>query len=94
MLIKVHYRAFVFEEWALEIRILRELYHEGLLKKASVVPAPMEQDRWLLVFERLNGAQENITRARTDQEKVYKRINGALVDAREIGFKSVTVEFQ
>jgi len=78
----------------LEIRILRELYREGVLKKASVVPSPAKQNRWLLVFERLSGDQEKITRARTNQEKVYKRINGALIDAREIGFKSVTVEFQ
>lgn len=70
------------------------MYREGVLKKASVVPSPAEQNRWLLVFERLSGDQEKITRARTNQEKVYKRINGALIDAREIGFKSVTVEFQ
>tara|TARA_B110000211_G_C13873962_1_gene462117 strand:+ start:165 stop:491 length:327 start_codon:yes stop_codon:yes gene_type:complete len=83
----------IFLGGCVEIRMLRQLFQEGLLLSASVVPAPMEHDRWLLVFEKANGNQERITKARSNIEKVYKRINGALVDAQEIGFKRVSVEF-
>ncbi len=77
----------------MEIRVLKQLFHEGLLRSATVVPAPMEHDRWMLVFEKTNGGLEYITKARSDVEKIYKRINGALIDAREIGFQRVSVDF-
>ncbi len=77
----------------MEMRMLRQLFQEGLLLSASVVPAPTEHDRWVLVFEKANGDRERITKARTNIDKVYKRINGALIDAHKIGFKRVSVEF-
>lgn len=73
--------------------MLKQLFQEGLLRSATVVPSPVEHDRWLLVFEKANGGQERITKARSDVEKVYKRINGALIDAQEIGFQRVSVDF-
>ena len=76
-----------------EIRVLRELFREGMLLSATIVPVPLEQDRWMLMFEKSSGGVEYITRARSKDEKVYKRINGALVDARDIGFQRVTIEF-
>lgn len=76
-----------------EIRVLKHLFEEGLLRTAIVVPAPMENDRWLLMFEKSNGGQEKITKARTDKQKVYKRLYGALSDAQEIGFKKITIEY-
>jgi len=76
-----------------EIKVLKELFREGLLRCAKIVPAPMESDRWLLVFEKSNGGYERITKARTDNEKIYKRINGAIADAQEIGFRKVSLEF-
>lgn len=76
-----------------EIRMLKHLFDEGFLRSAIVVPAPMESDRWHLVFEKSNGGYEKITKSRTDVEKNYKRLNGALADAQEIGFKKVTIEF-
>lgn len=80
-------------EVTVEIRVLRELFREGMLLSATVVPAPLEHDRWMLMFEKRNGGVEYITRARTNVEKIYRRVNGALIDAREIGFQRVTVDF-
>ncbi len=80
-------------EVGVEIRVLRELFREGMLLSATIVPVPLEQDRWLLKFEKSSGGVEFITRARTHEEKIYKRVNGALVDARDIGFQRVTIEF-
>lgn len=77
----------------MEIKVLKELFREGLLRCAKIVPAPMESDRWLLVFEKANGGHERITKARTDNQKIYKRINGAIADAQEIGFRKVSLEF-
>lgn len=77
----------------MEIKLLRKLFQEGLLLTARVLPAPMETDRWILVFDKASGAQEQITKARDNETKIYKRINGALIDAQEIGFKRVSVEF-
>lgn len=77
----------------MEIKVLKELFREGLLKYAKIVPAPMESDRWLLVFEKVSGGYERITKARSDDQKVYKRINGAIADAQEIGFRKVSLEF-
>lgn len=77
----------------MEIRMLKQMFQEGLLRTATIVPAPMESDRWLLIFEKANGNQERITRVRTEDDKIYRRLHGALEDAKKIGFRSVTVEF-
>jgi hypothetical protein len=77
----------------LEIRLLKTLFEEGLLLNAKVQPAPMEHDRWIMVFDKASGSQEQITKARDDETKVYKRLNGALQDAKEIGFKEVIIRF-
>jgi hypothetical protein len=53
----------------------------------------MELDCWILVFDKSNGGQEQITKARDHKTKIYKRLNGAIQDARDIGFKKVTIEF-
>ena len=70
------------------------MFKEGVLLSATVVPAPMEQDRWLLVFDKVSGGQERISKARSDTDKLYKRINGAIIDAEDIGFKEVKVQFR
>ncbi|WP_293648031.1 plasmid replication protein RepB [Thiolapillus sp.] len=78
----------------MEIRLLRQLFQEGILLSATIVPAPMEPDRWLLVFDKSSGGQERITKARSDIDKVYKRINGAIADAEEIGFQEVKIRLK
>ncbi len=76
-----------------EIKFLRKLFEEGLLMTAKVVPAPMESDKWILVFIKASGGLEQITKARDRKDKIYKRINGAILDAKTIGFKEVVVTF-
>jgi hypothetical protein len=76
-----------------EIKLLRRLFQEGLLLAAKVLPAPMEPGRYILVFAKANGGEEQITKARDNEAKVYKRLNGALQDAQDIGFKEVTIRF-
>ena len=76
-----------------EIKILRKLFEEGLLLGANVLPAPMESDRYILVFPKASGGFEQATRARDDEAKIYKQTDGAVNDARRIGFKKVTIEF-
>lgn len=77
----------------MEIKILRKLFEEGLLLTAKVLPAPMKPGRYILVFDKASGREEQITTARDDEAKVYKRLNGALLDAQNLGFKEVTVRF-
>lgn len=78
----------------MEIRLLRQLFQEGMLLSATIVPAPMESDKWLLVFEKANGGQERISKARSNIDKVYKRINGAIADAEDIGFQEVKIRLR
>ena len=78
----------------MEIRLLKQLFQEGMLLSATIVPAPMEPDRWYLVFDKVSGGQERITKARSDIDKVYKRINGAIADAEEIGFQEVKIRLK
>ncbi len=78
----------------MEIKLLKSLFQEGLLVNARALPAPMESGRFILVFRKSSGGEEQVTRARDNTLKVYKRLNGALQDAQEIGFKEVTVQFE
>lgn len=78
----------------MEIKLLRKLFQEGLLLAAKVQPAPMEPGRYILVFAKANGGEEQITKARDNETKIYKRLNGALQDAQDIGFKEVTIRFE
>ena len=71
--------------------MLKRMFQEGLLRTATIVPAPMEVDRWLLVFEKSNGNQERLTLVRTEDDKVYRRLHGALEDAKKIGFRRVAI---
>ena len=85
----------LFEDgMVVEIRLLTQLFREGMLLSATIMPAPMQQDRWLMVFDKPSGEQERITKARSDIDKVYKRIHGALADAELIGFQEVKVRLK
>lgn len=84
----------IIDEARVEIKLLRKLFQEGLLLAANVQPAPMESGRYILVFSKANGGEEQITKARGNEVKVYKRLNGALQDAQDIGFKEVSIRFE
>lgn len=47
----------------MEIKLLKTLFEEGLLLSAKVLPAPMEHDRWIMVFNKASGSEEQITKA-------------------------------
>ena len=70
------------------------MFREGVLLSATIVPAPLEQDRWLRVFEKGRGGHERISKSRSDTDKIYKRINGAIIDAEDIGFKEVKIQLR
>lgn len=79
----------------MEIKLLRKLFREGLLLNAKVLPAPMQADRWMLVFDKGSGGQEEVSKTRNpDETKFYKRVIGAIEDAKGIGFKEVTIRFE
>ena len=79
----------------MEIRLLRKLFREGLLLNAKVLPVPMQADRWMLVFDKPSGGQEEVSKTRApDETKFYKRVIGAIEDAKDIGFKEVTIRFE
>lgn len=78
----------------MEIRLLRQLFKEGMLLSATIAPAPMQPDSWLMVFDKPSGEQECITKARTSIDKYYKRINGAIADAELIGFQDVRIKLK
>lgn len=78
---------------SVEIKLLKKLFEQGALAKVEIMPAPMQQDCFVMVFFTINGDQEQITRARDKTTKIYKRINGAVTDAKNIGFKEVILRF-
>lgn len=72
---------------------LKLLFEEGVLESANIFPVPMIEDQWYLELKKKNGQSEVLSRVRREEEKRYKRINGAIADAQEIGFKRVTIEY-
>lgn len=72
--------------------MLRQMFDSGALTGVTVAPAPMS-DGWILIFTDVSGKERRVTKARTDIEKTYKRITGALLEARSIGFKRMAVEY-
>lgn len=77
----------------LDIRTLRQLYEEGILLSATAMAVSSDEELWELEFEKRSGGVEKITKARSDEPKIYKRINGALADARSIGFSKIQIDF-
>ena len=73
---------------------LKSLFKEGALLTAKILPAPMMPGRYILVFGKANGREEQIIKTRSDQKKVYKRLTGAVFDAQKIGFKKVELNFE
>lgn len=78
----------------MEVNILKELFQEGILLKAKVLPAPMQSGQYILVLAKANGGEEQVTKTKGRGTKIYKQLNGALKDAQQIGFKEITVRYE
>lgn len=74
----------------MELRLLKELFRSGVLGAVSVTPAPMEENSWIIMIDRLNGPSEIVTTQR-GQQKQYKSLPGAMEDVRRIGFREARV---
>ena len=77
----------------MDIKTLRQLYDEGLLLSATAIAVSSDEELWELIFEKGNGGVEKITKARSSEPKIYKRINGAIADAKSIGFSRMQIDF-
>lgn len=73
-------------------KLLKRLFADGFLLSATVEPMPMQENRFRLVMQKHKGGQEAVTLARTEQVKIYQSFAAAVRDARDIGFKKVTVQ--
>lgn len=76
----------------MNIKLLQEMFHAGVLRSATVVPSPMEPGRWQLFFERVSGGMVGVTKARSTDDRIYRRLDGALNDAKHIGFNEIKVQ--
>ena len=80
----------------MKITLAKTLYEEGVLTGARITPAPSDDDveRFFLVFDRLSGVEETVTTVRDNEVKVYRKYSGAIIDAREVGFKEINMKFE
>ena len=69
------------------------MYDEGLLLSVTAIAVSEEDEQWELEFDKSNGGKERITKARSDETKIYRRINGAIADARSVGFNKILIDF-
>lgn len=72
------------------LSVTQELFKAGDLLKATIEPVPMSAG-FSLVLLRANGERVSITRTKSKDIKIYKKENGALIDAKKIGFKEVSI---
>lgn len=74
----------------MNLAITQELFKAGDLIKARIEPVPMSNG-YTLVFTRADGSNVSLTRTKTRDIKIYKRENGAMVDAKKIGFQEISI---
>ena len=77
---------------AVDLSAMRKLFEAGALREAIVSPAPMENGAWVLMVERLDGAHEHMTIARSDRQKIYKSLESVRADAARVGFREVRLQ--
>ena len=77
----------------MEIKVLKQLFVNGALNSANVIPAPMESGKWLVVIETKHGLYEHMTMANSKKEKLFRSIPAALENLRSIGFQKAMVTF-
>ncbi|MDU8539836.1 hypothetical protein RYA94_23170 [Pseudomonas syringae pv. actinidiae] len=71
--------------------MLKELFSAGVLSGATVEPNCPDLGSWKLIVHKVNGETLSVTVAANSDEKVYVRLNAALMDAHRVGFRNVSV---
>ena len=71
---------------------MRTLFEAGALRRAKIVPVPMEKNAWMLSVERKDGKVEFVTVVREARYKIYKSLGAAQVDIARIGFSEATLQ--
>jgi len=75
----------------MDIKGVTEQFALRRWKSATVLC--MSDDTFALVFDDVDGQRQILTLARSDEPKVFRSADGALADARRIGFREVKVFF-
>lgn len=77
----------------MRLKMLKELFSAGVLSGATVVPIGQDQGSWKLMVQKLNGESIAVTvAAKQHEEKIYIRLNAAVMDAHRLGFRDVVIQ--
>lgn len=79
---------------AVDLSAMRQLFQEGELKSAMVVPVTMQLNAWELIAVCKDGSKEHMTIARSDRRKVYKSLKSVHADAARVGFTQVVIQVE
>ena len=75
----------------MRLKMLKELFSAGVLSGATVEPNCPDLGSWKLIVHKVNGESVAVTIAAKQEDKVYVRLNAALMDAHRLGFRNVAV---
>ena len=78
---------------ATDLSGMRNLYREGHLTAAFITPANVPHG-WLLTCIRKDGSHEQMTIAKSSRIKIYKSLESVHLDAKRVGFATVTTEVE
>jgi hypothetical protein len=70
---------------------MRNLYREGVVVSAFASPADTGKG-WVLTCVRPNGTHERMSLNKSTKTKIYKSLDAVHLDAKRIGFDTVTIE--
>lgn len=76
----------------MEIKILKQLFAEGVIISAEIIPVGDNNKGWIMVIQKASGGAVTVFKSSQKIKKVYKSVQGALSDAKEIGFKEAIVK--
>ena len=77
----------------MQLRELKDYQSNGIIKAITLQPYGEDKtvEAWTINCELNNGDMKKITKARSQQTKVYKTIYGALSDVKASGAKEARV---
>lgn len=77
----------------MEFRLVKKLFGDGFFQSALIVQAPMS-DKFHLCFITSTGSTERMTKTRKTDIKEYRTETSALIEAKNLGFRKITVEYE